>query len=115
MTILYSLIARGQTVLVEFTENKGNFIQISRQILEKIPSNNTKVSYQYDNYMFHIQVDKGFTYFCMSEKDFGNRIPFLFLDDIRQRFYSAYGEKAKTALALSLNRDFSRVVQTQMV
>lgn len=115
MAIIYSLVARGESVLVEYTENKGNFQQISKQILEKLPSKNTKVSYQYDNYVFHIMVDKGFTFFCMSDKEFGNRIPFLFLEDVKNRFQSSYGDKAKTAPPLSLNRDFARVLQTQMV
>lgn len=37
--IIYSLVARGATILCEYTESKGNFQQISKQILEKIPSN----------------------------------------------------------------------------
>lgn len=115
MTIIYALIARDETVLVEYTQKKGNFQSISRQILEKVSSrNNTKVSYKYDNFVFHILVDKGFTYFCMSEQEFGNRIPFLFLEDIKNRFSGSYGERAKNATALSLNSDFGRVLRTQM-
>lgn len=118
MAILYALVARGSTVLAEFTEQRGNFQKISQQILEKIPSSrDTKVSYAYDNYVFHIAVSDGITYFCMSEKEFGNRVPFAFLDDIKQRFEAQYGpggERASTAGERTLNRDFGRVLRTQM-
>jgi vesicle-associated membrane protein 7 len=114
MTIIYALVARGTTVLAEHTQQKGNFQTISKQILEKIPTKNTKVSYLYDNYIFHICVDNKYTFFCMSEKEFGNRIPFMFLDDIKQRFQQTYGDKAQNALAFSLNGDFGRVLQRQM-
>jgi vesicle-associated membrane protein 7 len=50
----------------------------------------------------------------MSEKDFGNRIPFLFLDDIKSRFHQSYGDKAENALPFSLNGDFGRVLRRQM-
>ncbi|KAL0476974.1 vesicle-associated membrane protein 7 [Acrasis kona] len=114
MAIIYALVAHTTTILAEHTQQKGNFQQISKQILEKLPTNNTKVSYLYDNYMFHICVDKGYTFFCMSEKDFGNRIPFEFLEDIKQRFHQSYGDKAQTAAAFSLNGDFGRILQRQM-
>eukprot|EP01027_Heterolobosea_sp_BB2_P002999 GEZU01004521.1.p1 GENE.GEZU01004521.1~~GEZU01004521.1.p1 ORF type:complete len:172 (+),score=39.94 GEZU01004521.1:380-895(+) len=59
-------------------------------------------------------VDNGLTYFCMSDKDFGGRRAFLFLEDIRDRFVSAYGERAKTAPPMAFNTDFSRVLYNQM-
>jgi vesicle-associated membrane protein 7 len=114
MTIIYSLVASGTNILAEYTETKGNFQSIAKQILEKIPGVNTKVSYQHDNYVFHIMVDKGFTFLCMSDREFGNRIPFAFLEDIKNRFQSSYGEKARDAAPFSLNRDFKRVLQNQM-
>lgn len=48
MSIFYSLVACGPKILVQYTEKKGNFPQISQQILEKMPSNDTKVSYKHD-------------------------------------------------------------------
>lgn len=60
------------------------------------------------SYMFHIMVSKGYTYLCMAEKDFGNRIPFKFLEDLEKKFFEKYGEKAKIALENSLNSDFKK-------
>lgn len=49
MPIIYSIISRGNTVLAEYTNNSGNFVQITRRILDRIPtSKSTKVSYVYD-------------------------------------------------------------------
>ena len=49
MTILYSLVARGKTVLSEFTFTSGNFPTITRLLLAKIDSaNDGKMSYVYD-------------------------------------------------------------------
>jgi vesicle-associated membrane protein 7 len=49
MPIIYSVVARGTVVLAEFSQAKGNFDQVSRRILEKIPTeHNSKMSYVYD-------------------------------------------------------------------
>lgn len=45
---LYSLVARGKTVLAEFTFTTGNFPTITRVLLGKIPPEDTKMSYVYD-------------------------------------------------------------------
>jgi vesicle-associated membrane protein 7 len=42
------------------------------------------------------------------------RIPFGFLDDIKQRFRTTYGEKVHTAIAFAMNEDFGRVLQKQI-
>jgi vesicle-associated membrane protein 7 len=51
----------------------------------------------------------------MAYESFGRRIPFAFLDNIKSRFLSSYGENAKNAMAYGMNADFSRVLQIQMV
>ena len=43
-------------------------------------------------------------------QSFGRRIPFGFLEDVRQRFTSAYGEVCKAAVAYEYNTEFSRVL-----
>lgn len=46
MSIIYSLVSRGTTVLVDYTETTGNFQQITGSILQKIPlHNDTKCTY----------------------------------------------------------------------
>lgn len=51
MPIIYSLVARGSTVLAEHAAATGNFITVSRLILDKIAdTSGGKMSYTYDRY-----------------------------------------------------------------
>jgi len=42
------------------------------------------------------------------------RVPYAFLDDVKDRFKAAYGETAQTAIAFSMNEEFGRTLQGQM-
>jgi vesicle-associated membrane protein 7 len=42
------------------------------------------------------------------------RIPFAFLEDIKNRFKYTYGDRGKTAIAFQMNEDFGRELQKQM-
>lgn len=67
------------------------------------------------SYVFHCQVDDGLIYICMTDQEFPRRIPFAFLEDIKQKFRAAYGDRGRQALAYELNEDFKKVLQKQMV
>jgi len=51
--IIYSLVARGNVVLAEFaTATSGNYITVSRVVLEKIPTGqDSRESYVYDQFV----------------------------------------------------------------
>lgn len=51
---------------------------------------------------------------AMADAAFGRRFAFAFLDEVKTRFTTAYGEAAATALAHSYNEEFSRVLSQQM-
>ena len=117
MTILYSLISRGKTVLAEFTFTSGNFPTITRLLLGKISTDrDCKMSYVYDQYIFHYICQDHILYLCMCDdpQSQKRRVPFNFLEDIRQRFTNAYGDAARTAIAFAMNAEFSPILQTQM-
>ena len=68
MTILYALVARGKTVLSEFTFTSGNFPTITRVLLGKIDASvDTRMSYVYDQYVFHYIAVDGVLYLCMCD------------------------------------------------
>jgi vesicle-associated membrane protein 7 len=131
MAIIYSVVARGSVVLAEHTDSQGNFITVTHRILEKIPHDKDDMrSYLYDEYVpspsiitpltpcryiFHYLVASGITYLCMADESFGRRIPYAFLDNIKSRFLSTYGDHANTAVAYGMNADFQRVLKIQMV
>jgi len=114
MPIIYSVVARGSVVLAEYSITSGNFTTIATRILGKIPLNDNKMSYVADRHIFHYIVEDGLTYLCMADEEFGRRLPFAFLEDIKNRFKATYAERGKTALAYGMNADFSRVLQNQM-
>jgi vesicle-associated membrane protein 7 len=114
MTILYALISRGKTVLAEYTSTTGNFPTVTRVLLGKIPEMDGKMSYVYDQYVFHYIVENRIIYMCMCDDMEKRRMPFGFLEEIKQRFKATYGERAQTALAFAMADDFGRILQKQM-
>jgi len=119
MTILYALVARGKTVLSEFTFTSGNFPTITRLLLGKIDcGRDGKMSYAYDAYRFHYVCADGILYLCMCDgagtEGAARRVPFAFLEDVRRRFLEQYGDSAHTAIAFAMNLEFGRVLSSQM-
>jgi len=114
MPIFYALVARGKTVLAEYTARSGNFPTVTRVLLGKIGAEDAKMSYIYDNFVFHYQVTDGITYLCLADEQQKRRLPFLFLGDIKDKFTAQYGDRAKTAIAFAMNTEFSRVLSDRM-
>ena len=76
MSLIYGLVARGSTILAEHTNSSGNFatgnnfsydhsvsyfailtwlfLVVTQAILEKIPPNNSKLTYVYDRYYLQL-------------------------------------------------------------
>jgi len=111
--IIYSVISRGTVVLAEYSNSSGNFPAITQHILEKIPEGNSKLTYVYDNYLFHYISSDGIIYLAMADDNFGRRIPFTFLEDIKNEFEARYGERALTEVSYGLN-EFSKVLAERM-
>ncbi|KAG0002115.1 Vesicle-associated membrane protein [Entomortierella chlamydospora] len=115
MSIIYALVARGTIILAEYTNSSGNFTTVTEAILEKIPPNNSKLTYVYDRYLFHYICEDGLTYMCMADDSFGRRVPFAFLQDIKERFLTHYGhERALNAQVPYAMNEFSKTIAKQM-
>eukprot|EP01084_Bolivina_argentea_P183229 316220_1 len=114
--IIYALVSRGSDVLAEHTERTGNFEQVTRQLLKRIPPENKIMSYVYpkEKYVFHYIVEDGITFLCMADEGFGRMIPFRFLEDVKNKFIASFGDRAKTAIAYSFNPDFQGVIRRLM-
>eukprot|EP00823_Brevimastigomonas_motovehiculus_P005581 TRINITY_DN4155_c0_g1_i1.p1 TRINITY_DN4155_c0_g1~~TRINITY_DN4155_c0_g1_i1.p1 ORF type:complete len:267 (+),score=51.57 TRINITY_DN4155_c0_g1_i1:116-802(+) len=116
-SIIYALISRGEVVLSENTAFglTGNFAVVSRVLLQKISSEtDAKMSYKYEQYTFHYEVQSGLTYLCMTDQDFPRVMAFQFIDELKKKFIAQYGERANYAIALAFNADFQGVMQTCM-
>lgn len=117
MGIVYALVSRLKTVLAEYTATSatGNFPTVTRMLLAKIPTSDGKMTYVYDDYVFHYVVESGICYLCMSDEKNKHRGPYAFLQDIRERFLAQYGvEAALKAIAFSFNEEFSKVIRERM-
>lgn len=50
MAILFAVVARGTTILAKHAWCGGNFLEVTEQILAKIPSENNKLTYSHGRY-----------------------------------------------------------------
>ncbi|GAB5036319.1 r-vamp71-family [Nannochloropsis oceanica] len=141
MAILYALVARGKTVLAEFTSTSGNFPTVTRFLLARIgdrgmphgggEAGGQKMSIVYDQHVFHYVVDSSgggqgqsssssstsspLIYLCMvDDAENKRRLAFLFLEEVQRRFMSTFGEAAYTAIAFAMNESFSPSLKAMM-
>ncbi|GAB2274588.1 hypothetical protein Dimus_009356 [Dionaea muscipula] len=115
MAIIYAVVARGTTVLSEFSAVSGNTGVVARRILEKLPGDgDSRLCFSQDRFIFHILVADDLIFLCMANDTFGRRIPFSYLEDIHMRFMKNYGRVAQYAPAYAMNDEFSRVLHQQM-
>uniref|UniRef100_A0A1B0DFU5 Vesicle-associated membrane protein 7 n=1 Tax=Phlebotomus papatasi TaxID=29031 RepID=A0A1B0DFU5_PHLPP len=114
MPILYSVIARGSTVLAKYADCVGNFAEVTEQIFTKIPQENNKLTYSHGAYLIHYICEDRITYMCITDGDFERARAFMFLAEIKKRFISTYGLTAATAIAYAMNTEFSKVLSTEM-
>jgi len=60
---------------------------LAPRFLSKIPvATSTKSSYSYEKIQFHLIVDEGVCYMCVAEESLGRRIPFAFLEKMKNAF-----------------------------
>ncbi|XP_042870453.1 vesicle-associated membrane protein 7-like [Penaeus japonicus] len=115
MPLLYSVIARGTTVLARYATCAGNFAEVTEQILTKIsPGETGRLTYSHASYLFHYVAQDGVVYLCITDDEFERQRAFLFLEDIKQRFQATYGSRVHTALPYAMNSEFAQVLATQM-
>ena len=80
--------------------------QLNRVLLGKIDCEKEgKMTYVYDQHVFHYIVEDGIVYMCMCDdnQEGKRRIPYAYLDDVKERFKSEYGGAAMTAIAFAMN------------
>jgi len=114
-SLIYSFVARGTTVLAEYTAFSGNFSQIAVQCLQKLPANNNKFTYTCDRHTFNYLVEEGYTYLVVADEEFGRQIPFAFLERVKEDFKKRYaGGRADTSIAHSLDKEFGPKLKDHM-
>jgi len=115
-SIIYTVVARGDLVLADYSSARGNFSSITVDILKKLAKDsfdvsNKKASYSYDNnYHFHIMIENGLIFLCMADNSFASRRAFMYLIDIRNLFLSEFSGKWEYAVAHEMDR-FSKTIE----
>lgn len=125
MSLIYSVVARGSTVLAEHTSpstSTTNAPQVASLILDKIaPDDSNKLTYVYGDHLVHYittaateTIPGGLTYLCISSDSGGRRVPFLFLTSIQTAFTEEYSDHdIATAPPYGLN-SFSKTLKEKM-
>lgn len=113
--LIYSLVARGTTVLAEHAEFQGNVGAIAVQCLVKLPEGSSRHTYVCDHHTFNFLIEGGFTYLAVAGEEFGRQVPFAFLERVRDDFQHRYpGGRADLAAGHSLDAEFSPRLQQHM-
>ena len=90
MSIIHALVARHpDIVLCEYSEHTGNFLQISRIILQKVVKTDTKQMIIYDNHKFYFINENKITYLCLVE-GLNDSAAFAFLNDVKKKLIQSY-------------------------
>ncbi|XP_016424816.1 vesicle-associated membrane protein 7-like [Sinocyclocheilus rhinocerous] len=114
MAVLFAVVARGSTVLAKHACFSGNFLEVTEQILAKIPSENNRLTYSHGSYLFHYICHERIVYLCITDDEFERSRAFGFLNEVKKRFQTTYGSRAQTALPYAMNSEFSSTLAAQM-
>ncbi|KAJ3573501.1 hypothetical protein NP233_g2393 [Leucocoprinus birnbaumii] len=119
MSLIHALVARGQTILAEHQQaGKRDFSQATQTILSKIPPNDSKLTYVWEQYLFHYVSEGGFIYLVMADDSAGRRMPFAFLSELQRKacdFNSAPSSSSREDLpAYGLQGSFGPVISSLM-
>ncbi|KAK8864367.1 hypothetical protein IAR55_001615 [Kwoniella newhampshirensis] len=91
MSLIHSLVARGTTVLAEHATGTAELKPAAQiTILSKIPPNNSKLTYVWQDRLIHYVSSDGVIYLIMADDSVGRRMPFAFLAEVERRFTAQY-------------------------
>ncbi|XP_074297351.1 putative vesicle-associated membrane protein 726 [Silene latifolia] len=114
-SLIYSFVARGTTIIAEYTEFTGNFTSVAGQCLQKLPSSSNKFTYNCDGHTFNYLVENGFTYCVVAVESSGRQIPIAFLERVKDDFSKKYGSgKAANVKAKGLNKEYGPKLKDHM-
>ncbi|PIK56360.1 putative vesicle-associated membrane protein 7 [Apostichopus japonicus] len=116
--ILYSCITRGTLLLVEHTKNyEHNFAQVAQSMMQTLASHTDyKAVYNaHESYLFHVIIENGIAYICVTTSDFNKVGAHAYLQEIIQRIHSTnLASRVNYAGEYELNREFSVVLGQEM-
>lgn len=89
--IVLALVAKGSHILAETHDSAHDrFLPAAQTILSRIPPNSSKLSYAFEDWLFHYVSSDNLVYMAVADTDTGRRIPFAFLAHVQRHFLSSY-------------------------
>lgn len=86
MPIPLALVASGSNILVESHEaDSDRFLTAASTILTRIPPNSSRLSYAFEDWLFHYVSEEGLVYLCVADGGGGRRLPFAFLSEVQKQ------------------------------
>lgn len=114
-SLIYSSVARGKTVLAEYSAFIGNFSAVAKQCLERLSSDNKKATYVRDGFSFNFLTDNSFTYCLVTEESFSRAVAFAYLGRIHADFMGRFGGgKAESAFERTLDKQYAPILKKEM-
>jgi len=114
MSILFSVISRGTTILARHASCVGNFSEVTELVLARIPLEDNRLSYSHGQYLFHYICEDHIIYMCITDDEFDRLRAFAFLTEIKRLFQSNYGVWSQNAVAYAMNTEFSPTLSSEM-
>ncbi|PPR02141.1 hypothetical protein CVT24_011390 [Panaeolus cyanescens] len=114
MSLIHALVAQGTTVLAEHQAGKRDFSQATQTILSKIPPNNSKLSYAWEQYLFHYVSEGGYTFLVMADESAGRRVPFAFLAELQRKAFAPSSSSSDDIPAYGMQGSFGPTISALM-
>lgn len=115
MSIIHALVARHpDIVLSEHSEHSGNFLTISRVVLQKAVKPDSKQSITYDNHKFIYINENKIIYLCLVE-GMSETAAFAFLNDIKKKLLQSYDYNSLCTYNTFQLNEFNETIKQFMV
>lgn len=113
MSLIYTVVAREDVLLAEFTPFSGNFVLTAQQILKRCSPTRKYGKFSASSYIFYVLYED-LIYLVMADAKYSERIAFAFLDNIRKLFLSNYPLDRANKLQMYGAMDFAPVLRGNM-
>ncbi|TIC34074.1 ribose-5-phosphate isomerase [Wallemia mellicola] len=88
MMLVYSLVGQNNSIRNEYNASTRDYSQIVEQVMEKIPPNNSKLTFKYKDININYLSDNGIVYLVISQDSVSRAVAFKYLLDLQQKFTS---------------------------
>lgn len=84
--IVLALVAHRSRILAETHHpSHDRFLAAAHTILQRIPPSSSKLSYAFQDWLFHYVAHDGLVYMAVADTETGRRIPFAFLAHVQKK------------------------------